>query len=182
MLAGDGSHTASASVFCPARSCSVDADKCRKCAHVHFVSPESVVCSPPNSTLPEGMDAPAGSAALSDVTLVRADVRWPTLIILSQAAPWPLPVVDSGDRFIGFVPRGLLATPTLPWHQFATTLAGELAAEESLVALETETVGDALRLMARRGARSIALVDPSGLLRGIVCDVDALQAIAADRG
>jgi CBS domain-containing protein len=49
----------------------------------------------------------------------------------------------------------------------------------SLSVSEIEPLGSVLRLMARRGARSVALIDASGVLQGIVLDVDALRAIAS---
>jgi len=179
LLAGDDSRASSASVFCPAQLRSVDCATCKNCAYAHFVLPKSVVCAPPNSSLPQGTDAPAATAALSEVTLVRADVRAPALIMLSQLGPSRVPVVDGRDRFLGFVSPRLLEGPTWPWHRLAATLAGEVVSEASLFALETVTVGDVLRLMARRGARSVALVDRSGLLQGIVLDVDALRAMGS---
>jgi CBS domain-containing protein len=122
------------------------------------------------------MEAAAASAALLRVTLVRGDVPGPELIELARNATRHLPIVDDADRFLGFVTPKLLDEARWPFHRVAVALAREVAAGASLLVLETEPLGRALRLMARRGARSVALVDPDGVLQGVLTDVDALWA------
>ena len=178
LIAGGGGRTSSEGVFCPAKGRSVSTSVCKECVHAHSVSSASVVCSPPGPMLAAGMGAPAGSAALTRWTVVRADVPGMALVSLSGSTPWPLPVVDDSDRFLGFVSSAQLERPKWPWHRIAVTLAREFVAGASLLVPEVEPLGRALRMMARRGARSLALVDPSGVLRGVLTDVDALHAAA----
>jgi CBS domain-containing protein len=123
-----------------------------------------------------GISAPAASAALRQVTLVRSDVPGAALVELAKSTPWRLPVVGEDDRFLGFVSHRLLEGPQWPWHRIKITPASDLVAGASLTVLETERLGHALRWMAGRGARSLALVDALGRFRGLLSDVDALRA------
>jgi hypothetical protein len=128
------------------------------------------------------MDAPAGSAALPRVTLVRADVPGAALVgTLSTGFASPLPVVDSEGRFTGFLSVEVLRGPEWPWRRVAAAPAGELVAGSSLLILESESLVRGLRVMARCGARTLALVDPSGVLQGVLRDVDALRVFAQPR-
>lgn len=182
VLADDGARASTDCVFCPQRRRSIDIDACRNCAHAHMVSPERVVCSLPEPALPEGGEAPAASVARRQVTLVRGDVPGSVIAVLLREEPWPLPVVDHEDRFLGFVSPRLLAQPRWPWQGARTLPAREVVMGASLFAPESESLANVLRVMARRGARSIALVDrSSGAVQGILFDVDALRALVSAR-
>lgn len=179
VLAKDGFHTSSECVFCPKRSRSVDIGACRNCAHAILISAESVVCCVPVATPPGGADAAAASVALRDVTIVRADVPGSEIADRLREEPWPLPVVDNDDHFLGFASLGLIERPKWPWQAPETLAAREVLVGASLFAFESESLGNVLRIMARRGSRFIALVDgSSGAVQGILFDVDALQALA----
>jgi hypothetical protein len=90
----------------------------------------------------------------------------------------PLLVFDDADRFQGFVSSAQRTLPQWPWSGPGPVVARDLANGRALLVPETATVGSALRLMARRGARWLAVVDASGALRGALSDVAALSALA----
>lgn len=175
-LASDGNSTPDESVFCPARGCSVDTDSCKTCVHVRSVSARSVVCAP-EERLGVDTEPVAASAALGRVTIVREDVPTEILLALSNGPPWLVPIVDGSDRFLGFVSATRLAKSRSSGRGASATLAGEIAVGASMLALESAPLAHALRVMARRGARSLALVDRSGVVRGVLSDVDALRAL-----
>jgi predicted transcriptional regulator len=56
--------------------------------------------------------------------------------------------------------------------------AGDIALGSSLVVREADSVGQALRVMANRRARVVAVVDDSGTPRGVLRDVDLLSRLA----
>jgi CBS domain-containing protein len=178
VLARDRSSTLQESVFCPARGRSVAAAVCKTCVHAHSVSLDAVVCTPPAPSLPSGADAPAAVAALPRVTLVRADVPGAVLVGTINESPWRLPVVDDEGRFVGFLSPDALRGPEWPWRRLALAKASELVSGGSLLVREEESLGRSLRVMARRGARALALIEPSGVLQGVLRDVDALRALA----
>jgi hypothetical protein len=176
ILAREGAESSSDTVFCEKRGVSVDAGACRACVHAQAWSPRAVVCAEAGSTRPGGPDAPAAAAALHRVTLVRADVPSSAIRGLSDDPARPLPVLD-GERFLGFVTRRRIQVPRWPWSREATARAADLATGASLRVPETEPIGLALRLMARRGARVLALVDRAGIVQGVLFDVDGLRLL-----
>jgi hypothetical protein len=182
VLARDCSSTLHEDVFCPAKGRSVGTSVCERCVHAHSIEPDVVVCTPPGANVPLGMDAPAALSALPRVTLVRADVPGPVLASTLNESAWRLPVVDEADRFLGFLSSDILRGPQWPWRRLALATARELVADASLLILEGESLGRGLRVMARRGARALALIEPSGVLRGVLRDVDALRAVARGGG
>jgi hypothetical protein len=177
LIAGDGSRTSNECVFCPAKGKSISTRTCEKCPLVCAVTPEKVVCAVRAPPAPTGLDAPAAAAAMPHVLLVREDVRATHFVPLTATIPW-LPVVSRNEKFLGFVSPDLLTVPHWPWHRIVTPQAGDVLRGASLTMLETEPLGHVLRFMARRGARVLALVDPAGVLQGMLSDVDALRAAA----
>jgi CBS-domain-containing membrane protein len=87
-----------------------------------------------------------------------------------------VPVVDDGGRFLGFVSSSGLASLSWPWRLINVTPARHLAFGPFLSVSESDPVGSALRIMAHRGARMLALVDSDGTMVGVLSDVDALRA------
>jgi len=163
-------------VFCSAERGSVDVRECRTCARAHRVSRGAVLCVPPGRGS-SGMEAPAGSAAAPCTTFLRADLTGPMLDDVVRDARRPLPVVDRHGGFVGFV-SGAGAPLALSQRMAGARTARDVAKGGFLRLVETAPVGFALRMMARAGARSLALVDESGAARGVLWDVDALHAVA----
>jgi CBS-domain-containing membrane protein len=180
LLTNAGQITSAESVFCPARGCSTDTAVCKKCVHAHAVSPEAVVCSPPGPALRDGLDAPAASAAMATVTVVRADCPAAAVAGLAPTPHRPVAVVDDQDRFLGFL-SSVHDRPGWPAARLDSALAREVATGPALLLLETEPMAQALRLMATRGVRALALVDASGAVQGVLLDLDALRAIGRRR-
>jgi CBS domain-containing protein len=176
VLASSGRVT-DESVFCPARARTVATSTCRRCAHVHAVTRELVLCAPPGVDPPAGPGAPAASLASSHVALVRDDVPGGVILDLAERTAPPLVVIDERDRFLGFVSLGLRALPQWPWVRFGQGVARDFTKGRALFVLETAPVISALRLMARRGARWLALVDATGAAQGVISDVAALAAL-----
>jgi hypothetical protein len=162
-------------VFCSAERGSVDVHECRTCARAHHVSRRAVACIPPGRC-PAALDAPAGSAAVMSATFLRADVGGPLLQEVLREARRPLAVVDQNDGFLGFASDAVAA----PFSRSLAALptARDVAKGGFLRLVETAPLGFALRMMARAGARSLALVSESGAACGVLWDVDALQAVA----
>jgi hypothetical protein len=173
---GNEGFTVKQTVFCSAERGSVDVRECRTCARAHHVSPRDVLCVPPGRRA-AGLNAPAGMAAVASATFLRADLRGAWLDEVMREARRPVPVVDRSDGFVGFVPGGGAPLPLSRCLDGPPT-ARDVAKGGFLRIVETAPLGFALRMMARAGARSLALVSETGAARGILWDVDALHAIA----
>lgn len=176
IVAADGSYRTNRTAYCPSRCTAIGTDVCNTCAHAHSVSDEVVVCVPPGLDGAPDDDA-AGAVALPDVIGVRADVPGMALLALTRKAPWQVPVVDDEDRFMGFVSSGGLAARAWPWRLVAMTPARDLVFGRFLSVSVSEPLPIALRLMAHRGARAVALVDEEGVLQGVMSDIDALRGL-----
>lgn len=164
------------SVFCPAGGSSVALTQCKVCSHLRALSVETITCSVP-CPFEAGPKAPAVLGSRVRVTVVRGDVPTTALAQLERDPTWPAPVVDAGDRFIGFL-RERGPSPRWPWHRSAPSFAAEMAACPTRVVRETEPLERALRVMAHCGARYLALIDSKGVLQGVLLDVDALRLVA----
>jgi CBS-domain-containing membrane protein len=98
-------------------------------------------------------------------------------IFASGAAPAMVPVVDEDDRFLGFVEAPEAGAKDLPPRLARTLPAEALIFGRSLWVRDGTPVRAALRTMAARHSRVLALVDDQGRLRGLLHDVDALRAV-----
>jgi CBS-domain-containing membrane protein len=97
----------------------------------------------------------------------------------SGGAPAMAPVVDEGGRFLGFV-EAAEASATSAQPRLARTLPPEaLIFGRSLWVRYGTPLRAALRTMAARHSRVLALVDDEGRLQGLLRDVDALRAVRA---
>lgn len=178
IIAADGSHTTNQTAYCPSRCAAVGTDVCNTCAHAQTVADDAVICTPPGLEEPAVAEV-AGWMALPDVTGVRADVPGIALGALTRKGPWPVPVVDDHDHFIGFVSAQGLNIRAWPWHLVALTPARDLVFGRFLNVAVSERLPVALRLMAHRGARAVALVDGEGVLKGVMSDIDALRGLGS---
>lgn len=177
-LASSGRLTVRESVFCPAQTRSVATSTCRRCAHAHAITRDLVLCAPPGPPPAEGQEAPAASVASSLVALVRHDVPAAAVLDLAEWTAQPIVVVGERNGFLGFVSSGLRALPQWPWMRLRREVARDFAEGRPLFVLEAAPVITALRLMARRGTRWLALVDAAGAVQGVLSDVAALAALA----
>lgn len=175
IVAADGTHKEFRTAYCPFRCSAIDLAECKICAHAQSASLEGVLCSPPG---PEPSGAPvAGKAAIDDVISVRGDVPGMVVASLTGRTPWQVPVVDEADRFIGFVSSQTLFSRPWPWRIVSITPARELVFGRFLAVMVSDPLPTALRLMAHRGARAVALVDREGVLKGVLSDINALRAL-----
>lgn len=175
IVKADGSHSAIRTAYCPSRCAAIALTECKACAHAQSASDEAVVCTPPEV---EPSDGPAaGMAALTTVVGVRGDV--PALVVaeLSRHGPSQLPVVDDQDRFMGFVSSRALGSRSWPWRAVSMMPARDSVFGRFLAVRVSDPLPVALRLMAHRGARAVALVDAEGVLQGVLSDIDALRAL-----
>jgi len=178
IVSADGSRARSAFVYCPAEKASVDVARCKACAMAQEVTAGEVLCTPVTErSAPE--ETPAGSAAGAQILCVHADVPCQMLVSVAPREPWSVPVVDDQARFLGFVASRQLAPP--PRIRRPTVLdsipARDLTSGTVLAIHECTTVRAALRLMAHRSTRVLALVDDEGVLRGALSDIEALGAL-----
>jgi hypothetical protein len=165
-------------VMCPGRRASVDLDVCRTCPQASRVSDQLVECTPAAS--PEDGEAVVGSIAPVRVTLVRADVA--VAVLESVVAPdLFVPVVDEAGVFLGFFAGGHTVGPPLPPRLARAVPVGACVFGAALRVHEGTPWPQALRLMARRRGRALAIADASGAVRGVLHDLDALRAMAAAR-
>ena len=174
IVAADGSHTAIRTAYCPSRCAAIALTECKTCAHAQTASDDAVVCTPPG--VEPSDELAAGMAALTEVVGVRGDVPGLVVAALARRAPWQLPVVDDQDRFVGFVSSHTLSRPW-PWRIVSMTPARDLVFGRFLAVRVSDPLPVALRLMAHRGARAVALVDAEGVLQGVLSDIDALRAL-----
>jgi CBS domain-containing protein len=175
IVAADGSHRAIQTAYCPSRCAAVALAECKTCAHAHTASDDAVVCTPPGL---DPSDEPAsGKAALTEVIGVRGDVPGGVVAALARRTLWQLPVVDDEDRFVGFVSSHTLSSRPWPWRIVSMTPARDLVFGRFLAVRISDPLPVALRLMAHRGARAVALVDAEGVLQGVLSDIDALRAL-----
>jgi hypothetical protein len=162
-------------VVCPGRRGSVDLDVCRTCPRLHAASDLSVECTP--IVEPRDGDDIVGSIAPLRVTLVRAEVP---VVALDSLVPRELvvPVIDEAGRFQGFFAPGRVVGPPLPPRLARTLPVGARLFGTTLLVHESTPWLQAVRLMARRRGRVLAITDDSGVVRGVLSDLDALRAIA----
>ena len=111
------------------------------------------------------------------MTCVRGDVPGLLVLPLTRKPPWQVPVVDEGNHFIGFVSSQALAGRAWPWRLLSITPAEDLVFGRFLRVSVSDPLPTALRLMAHRGARAVALVDDAGVLQGVLSDIDALRSL-----
>lgn len=149
--------------------------ECKTCAHAQTASDDAVVCTPPG--VEPYAEPAAGHAALTEVVGVRGDVPGLVVAALARQAPRQLPVVDDQDRFVGFVSSQALSSRHWPWRVVSMTPARDLVFGRFLAVRVSDPLPVALRLMAHRGARAVALVDAEGVLQGVLSDIDALRAL-----
>lgn len=165
-------------VFCSRSGRLIDVEGCRSCPSGGGVGPESVTCQMLSEPAGLGSNTPAALASEPYVTCARADVRAAALMSVI-APPWLVPIIDEGDRFVGFVSSSSLARSVWPSQALMSMRVRDFAFGSSLVVHETMTVREALHMMANRRTRSVALVDSDGKLRGMLSDIDALRAFGA---
>jgi CBS domain-containing protein len=177
-LLSDGSRREHSGVVCPRVSHIIDADRCPGCPYVANVSSTDVVCAPPVPALPRGDEAPAASCSSLMFSGAEQDVLM-RRIFGSGAAPSMVPVVDEDDRFLGFVEAPEAGATELPPRLARTLPAEALIFGRSLWIRDGTPVRAALRTMAARHSRVLALLDEQGRLRGLLHDVDALRAVRA---
>lgn len=162
-------------VVCPARRGSVDLDVCKTCPRLHAASDRFVECTP--LVAPGDGDDAVGSIAPSQVTLVRAEV--PVAAMESLVPPEQLvPVIDEAGRFQGFFAAGHAAGAPLPPRLARTMPVGTRLFGSALVVHEGTPWPQAVRLMAHRRGRVLAITDESGIVRSVWSDLDALRAMA----
>lgn len=160
----------------------METSTCRSCVHAISITTDAVRCAPPEAPLIHGEAACAAWASAPQVALVREDVPGPAVLDWSSAAsPGTLVVVDERERFIGFVSTRSIARPRWPWSLPTSLLAGDLATGRALFVEETTPIGEAVRTMAARGARSLALIGDDGAVRGVLSDIAALAELARTR-
>jgi hypothetical protein len=177
VIAGDGSVAVKhmLHVMCPGRRGSVDLDVCRRCPQVHAVSEHLVDCTP--VAVPPDGEAAVGAIAPSRVTLARAEV--PVAALESLVPPELLvPVIDEAGRFLGFFAAGHAISPALPPRLARAMPVGARLFGSTLLVHEGTPWPQAVRLMARRRGRVLAITDESGVVRGVLSDLDALRAMA----
>jgi predicted transcriptional regulator len=162
-------------VVCPGRRGSVDLEVCRTCPRLHAASERFVECTP--VVAPRDGDDAVASIVPSRVTLARAEV---TVATLESLVPPELlvPVIDEEGRFRGFFATSHAAGPSLPPRLARTMPVGSRVFGTSLVVHEGTPWPQALRLMARRRGRVLAVTDDAGVVRGVLSDLDALRAMA----
>ena len=178
ILARDGAESSIDTVFCETRGISVDASTCKACACTCKPwSLRAVVCAEAAPPSARWSGRSGGCRGSPRVTLVRADVPSSAIRGLSDVPAHPLPVLD-GEWFLGVATRRRLQVPRWPWAREVIARAADLAVGASLRVPETEPIGLAMRLMARRGARVLALVDPVGVVQGVLFDLDGLRLLA----
>lgn len=177
----NGSHKRTLSVFCPRRVASVDTRSCQDCAYAHAVRSTVVECSPPIETVDSAADVSAG--AVSSVAVICAHRDVPASEVLSRLPPqWgAVPIVDTQDRFLGFLSVTRMANIDLPPRIVQSLPVGELTFGRALAIPEDEALRSAIRSMAVHRARVIALLDGAGVVRGMLTDMDALRALAHSR-
>jgi hypothetical protein len=178
VIAGDGSVAVKhmLHVFCPGRCGSVDLDVCRACPRLHAVSEHLVECTPVTAT--RDGEVAVGAIAPLPVTLARAEV--PVAALESLVPPERLvPVIDEAGRFLGFFAAGHAISPALPPRLARAMPVGACLFGTTLLVHEGTPWPQAVRLMARRRGRILAITDESGVVRGVLTDLDALRAMAA---
>jgi hypothetical protein len=163
-------------VLCPGRRGSVDLDVCRTCPRAKSVSTELVECAP--VVAPSDGEAAVASIAPLRVTLARAEVP---VAALEPLVPRELlvPVVDAAGNFLGFYSRSHAVGLPLPPRLARAMPVGACVFGAALVVPESTPWPQALRLMAHRRGRALAMTDESGTVRGVLRDLDALHAMAA---
>ena len=175
IVSADETRSLSICVYCPSRRQTIPMEECKGCARAQEVSPRGVVCTPVEES---GKAVTAGMAATHHAVCVRGDVPGRLLVSLAAEEPWHLAVIDERDRFLGFVasrrlagvPRGRTVLDQVPAYRLASGAA--------LAIHESESLRDALRMMAHHGTRVLALLDDDGVYRGELNDLEALRALA----
>jgi hypothetical protein len=124
-------------------------------------------------------DQPAGSIAPTLVRCTQADVPLRVLTSWLPPQPWVLPIVDEVDRFIGFASSTHPSRLPLPPRLIAGLPVREFAFGDTLVLSEAFRWADALRFMAHKHTRFVALLDDGGTPEGLLRDLDGLRALAA---
>jgi predicted transcriptional regulator len=179
VITGDGSVAVRQRlhVLCPTRRGSIDLDVCRACPRLQAASDRVVECTPVVAT-PDA-DMPVGSIAPAQVTLVRAEVP---VAALESLVPSELlvPVVDQAGRFLGFFAASHVAGAGVPLPpRLARAMpVGARSFGSSLLVHEGTPWPQAVRFMARRHGRVLAITDESGVVRSVLTDLDALRAVA----
>ncbi len=177
VVSSDGGRARTHRVFCPRREQFIDVGICRKCEYASDVSSEAVECAPPGVRITSGADALAGSAASTTMLCVQADVTAMRIVPVMPSEPWALPVVEEGNRFIGFISPREIAAPGLPPRLVLSLPVRHLAVGGSLALRDVASLRDALLLMMHHRMREVALVDEIGATTGILTDIDALRAV-----
>jgi CBS domain-containing protein len=188
----DGSTTSASSVFCERRRCSVTPGACVKCgAHVaNDVDGRAGIACPRTAirqALPDSdpwsasAPRPAGLALTRRVVCVMEDAPLRAVAAALEAASGSLgiPVVDRNHRLVGLLGRGAATLALL--GPAGDALAGEHAKPTSVALSESDSLGEAFRLMNSHHARELLVVNAQREIVGVLRDIDALQVVAAAR-
>ena len=180
-LTPDGSRSRRLSVFCPRLAASVGTASCRECTYARSIRPTVVECCPPLETVRTGEESLAGAASSAAVTCARRDVTARAVVSLLMTQPWPVPIVDARDHFLGFVSLAHVTRLDLPRRIAWSLPVGEATFGNALAVLEGGALRSAIRAMAIHQSRTIALLDGNRIVQGVLTDVDALRAITMAR-
>ena len=180
-LTPDGSRRRRLSVFCPRLAASVNPESCRECGYARSIRNGVVDCSPPVETVRTGDDLPAGAVSSAAFTCARRDVPARAVLSLLESQPWPVPIVDAQDQFLGFVSVSQVTGLDLPRRIAWSLPVGEATFGHALAVREGGALRSAIHAMALHQSRSVVLLDGTGIVRGLLTDIDALRAITLAR-
>jgi CBS domain-containing protein len=188
----DGSTSTSTSVFCERQRRSVTPGSCVRCgAHVgnDTEGRAGVACpwspSPPALPAPDPWSVtalrPAGLALTRRVVCVMEDAPISAASAALEAAPGSLgvPVVDRHHRLVGLLARAAATLALL--GPSGASLVGHHAKPANVALEESDSLGEAFRLMSSRHSRELLVISSNREIVGVLRDIDALQVVAAAR-